>query len=116
MSNPSDVRIKDNLAGIDPDHSYDLWLRAGIALFNYYEGTERGLRLWDEWSRRGSKYQEGVCAEKWEDLQKKRSQGKYTQTWWHFMAYARAQGTVGGSTVNRSRTFVSESTPKASDL
>jgi len=99
VSDPSEARIKDDLSSIDPDHSYDLWHRAGIALFNYYEGTDRGLRVRDEWSRRGSKNEEGVCAEKWEGLQKKSSLGKYTQTWWHFMAFARAQEAVSGSMV-----------------
>lgn len=94
VSNPTEARLNDDLASIDPDHSYDVWHRAGMALFNYYDGSARGLRVWDEWSQRGPKYEDGACAKKWEDLRRKRSQGKYTQTWWHFMNFARAKGAV----------------------
>jgi hypothetical protein len=38
------------------------WLCVGMALRDL--GSE-GLKLWDEWSRKSVKYQEGCCAKKW---------------------------------------------------
>lgn len=49
------------LSHIDPDQSYDEWLKVGMALKQ--EGEP--LSVWDEWSRRGSKYHEGECEKKW---------------------------------------------------
>ena len=94
MSDPSAEQMLSDLERIDPDHSYDVWLRAGIALFNYYEGSERGLRVWEDWSRRGPKFEEGACAKKWKHLLGMRNQGKYTQTWWHFRAFAKKRGAM----------------------
>ena len=41
---------------------YDSWLRVGLALHSI---GDAGLKLWEEWSRRSDKYQEGVCGAKW---------------------------------------------------
>lgn len=43
---------------------YDDWLRVGRAIYHELPGEE-GLALWDEASRQSSKYEAGVCAEKW---------------------------------------------------
>ena len=52
---------KDLLAHIDPDSSYDEWLKVGMAL----KAEGHPLSEWDEWSRRGAKYKEGECEKKW---------------------------------------------------
>jgi P4 family phage/plasmid primase-like protien len=39
------------------------WLQVGMAL---RELEDRGLALWETWSRGSPKFREGVCAEKWE--------------------------------------------------
>lgn len=41
---------------------YQAWLEVGMTLSEL--GTA-GLSLWDSWSRRSQKYQEGVCSKKW---------------------------------------------------
>lgn len=42
--------------------SYQDWLEVGMALHS--EGDEF-LSIWDVWSRKGTNYEPGVCAEKW---------------------------------------------------
>lgn len=53
--------VRDMLAAIDPDMDYDGWVRVGMAL------SEGGypVTLWDEWSRRGKKYQAGDCIKRY---------------------------------------------------
>lgn len=46
---------------IDPDYSYERWCQVGMAL--KHEGYS--MAVWDDWSRRGAKYQEGECLKKW---------------------------------------------------
>ncbi len=46
---------------IDPDCSYGEWVNVGMALKK--EGYS--CKVWDEWSRRGSKYNDGECLQKW---------------------------------------------------
>ncbi len=42
----------------DPDGTYDDWVAVGMALHDSTGGDTEGLLLWDEWSRKGSKYGE----------------------------------------------------------
>ena len=41
---------------------YQAWSEVGMSLSNL---GENGLSLWERWSKKSSKYEEGVCAEKW---------------------------------------------------
>ena len=56
----------DALRAIDPDCSYDEWLKVGMALKQ--EGA--GCDTWDTWSSGGSKYKEGECQKKWKSFQR----------------------------------------------
>lgn len=44
------------LRDLDPDLSYDEWVRIGAILHHETEGSEDGLALWNEWSANGLKY------------------------------------------------------------
>lgn len=44
---------------------YNTWLAVGANL-KFLGGT--GLELWNQWSKQSTKYEEGVCAAKWETL------------------------------------------------
>lgn len=47
------------------------WLRAGMALHHEFGGHEEALELWDEWSQRAPhRYEDGICAAKWETFGK----------------------------------------------
>ena len=56
----------DALRAIDPDCSYDEWLRVGMALKQ--EGAT--CDTWDTWSSGGSKYKEGECQKKWKSFRR----------------------------------------------
>lgn len=53
--------VRDMLAAVPADLSYDEWLHIGMAL---HEGGY-ALAIWDEWSRRGEKYRPGDCVKRW---------------------------------------------------
>lgn len=57
----SQDQIKDLLSYIDPDCGYDEWYQIGMAIKDY------GLpfQLWDEWSKRGTKYNANEMTGKW---------------------------------------------------
>ena len=61
-------RIEEALSRLDPDDGYDFWLRMGMALWHQFEGSEEGLRLWDEWSQRSSDYDADEIQAKWPTL------------------------------------------------
>lgn len=55
--------LQDALYSIKPsDLSYEEWLNVGMALKD--EGLTRDL--WDDWSRSDTRYENGVCAKKWD--------------------------------------------------
>lgn len=61
------IRIKKALNNL-PNYmvdSYQDWIEIGLSL---YELGDMGLKLWDEWSKKSNKYEEGVCEEKWESF------------------------------------------------
>ena len=54
------------LSCIDPDCSYDEWLKIGMAL--KHEGVP--FQVWDDWSSRGSKYNAGEMQKKWDGFRR----------------------------------------------
>jgi hypothetical protein len=52
----------------NPDHDWDNWNRVGMALFAATGGSAEGLKLFDAWSQRSSKYDAAVTLAKWEAL------------------------------------------------
>lgn len=56
-------RARDALRYVDPD-DYDTWLRVGMAL-HHATDTVEARAIWDEWSARSSKYDEGTQEAKW---------------------------------------------------
>jgi hypothetical protein len=52
----------------DQMDDYAAWLRLGMALHSASGGDEEGLRLWDEASRKNTKYEEGACEAKWDSF------------------------------------------------
>lgn len=49
-------------------YQYSDWLNVGICLYNM---NQQYLYIWDNWSKKNSKYQEGICEEKWSTFTKK---------------------------------------------
>lgn len=44
---------------------YDTWFQIGMSLYHQYDGGERGLELWDEWSSTADNYDRDALDEKW---------------------------------------------------
>jgi len=62
-----DIReVRDALACLDPDESYDQWIKVGMSLRS--TGHPDGFTLWKEWSKRGRKYNEAEMEEKWDSF------------------------------------------------
>lgn len=52
---------------IDPDQDYDTWTKCGMAL----EAEGYTVQDWISWSRKGLKFKEGECENKWKGFRKK---------------------------------------------
>lgn len=57
--------IQSALDFINPDESYDTWLKIGMALHQHSHGAQWALDLFDSWSKRGAKYAYDEPATKW---------------------------------------------------
>jgi len=61
------LRVRSALESLDPDCEYETWLRIGMAIHSLDSGPS-GFELFDSWSRRGSKYEEGCTQDKWQSF------------------------------------------------
>lgn len=61
-----EVQILSALGYLDPDASYEDWIRVGMALRQW--NAERGFILWNHWSARGAKYRKDSIRGKWESF------------------------------------------------
>jgi len=46
-------------------NNYFDWIDIGITLYNIFDGLDKGLDIWTNWSRKSHKFKEGECEEKW---------------------------------------------------
>jgi len=67
----SKVRDARDWLGWVKDYSYDRWLRVGMCLHDGLGGSDEGLALWEEWSLRGSGFEDGACLAKWSTFGKR---------------------------------------------
>ena len=58
------AELRDALTYINPDEDYHQWAEIGMALKSTDAGEE-AFEIWDEWSRRGAKYNPLEMAYKW---------------------------------------------------
>ncbi|MBM9536178.1 PriCT-2 domain-containing protein [Desulfobulbus alkaliphilus] len=65
LSNPDVDKIQAALNHIDPDVEYNDWVDIGMALHHEFKGSLEGLLIWDKWSAKGRKFQQGECPRKW---------------------------------------------------
>lgn len=59
-----DGEIMDMLSPERADNYYS-WMDVGWTLFNIGQGMDEALDMWIEFSRRSSKFEEGVCEKEW---------------------------------------------------
>jgi len=62
---PSVLEVSRLLAQLPQEYvtDYNSWLKVGMVLYHEYAGTDIGLRLWEDFSKRSDNY--GGCDEKW---------------------------------------------------
>lgn len=53
----------------DRAENFDEWMDLGWTLFNIGQGCDEALEIWDNFSRRSSKYIEGECEERWHKME-----------------------------------------------
>ena len=58
--------VRSMLRKLDPDIEHDSWRNVGMALHDW--DTERGLTLWNLWSKKGDKYVAGECEKRWKSF------------------------------------------------
>jgi hypothetical protein len=61
----SPKEIWNMLKCVNPDGlEYEEWLQIGQAIHSQHP-DETGLRIWDKWSAKGKRYEDGECAARW---------------------------------------------------
>lgn len=58
--------VREMLASVDPDCSRHEWIQVGQALKGEY--GEEGFAVWNDWSKRGTKYREREIPAQWKSL------------------------------------------------
>lgn len=71
----SPAKVRSALDSIDPDESYTVWLRNGMAIHHETNGSVEGFQVWDGWSAKGLLYKEGECLCKWDGFDANRADG-----------------------------------------
>lgn len=62
----TDTKILDALQHLDPDMPHQKWVRIGAALKHQFQHDEdRGYEIWNDWSRRGEKYDSKALDRSW---------------------------------------------------
>src|SRR5262249_7555530 len=56
-------QVKNELLSLLSAEGYTDWLEVGMALHHQGDGAKEWLEEWDRWSKGGSTYQPGVCAQ-----------------------------------------------------
>ena len=62
--------INRALLCINADLNYIDWLRVGLALHSWSNGSQEGFKIWNEWSKTGEKYNEDEMSNKWSSFGK----------------------------------------------
>jgi putative DNA primase/helicase len=55
---------------LDPDENYDEWIKSGMAVHNFSNGELSGFEIWDNYSKKGSKYVPDDCWKHWNSFDK----------------------------------------------
>ncbi|RTL03532.1 hypothetical protein EKK58_12755, partial [Candidatus Dependentiae bacterium] len=56
-------KVLEMLDRLDPSMQHDDWVKVGMALHDW--DSKKGLKLWDNWSKKGNNYTHGTTRKKW---------------------------------------------------
>jgi RecA-family ATPase len=60
------VKLQEIVACNDPDTDRQTWINVGFALHHETSGSAEGWSIWDDWSKRGTKYKAGETEYYWD--------------------------------------------------
>lgn len=60
-----DEELRAQLMLVPGAEDYETWVQVGMALYHQYDGDQRGLDMWLEWSETADNYEHEVCVQKW---------------------------------------------------
>jgi hypothetical protein len=65
-----DDSFKDIVLNIDSSYADDFtqWINVGLALHNIDPDNDELLEIWKDFSKKSSKYKDGICEEKWKNM------------------------------------------------
>lgn len=89
--------LRNMVMSIDGGHDYIKWRNVGLALHHTTAGAMHGLAIWEEWSAKFPKYQEGQTAYQWGRMQDENTSLLSLGTLMH---YAKENGYVQPVTFN----------------
>lgn len=61
----SDDEIAEKLMLVPGNEDHDTWFQIGMALYHQYEGEDRGLKLWHQWSESAQNYDSDALDYRW---------------------------------------------------
>lgn len=76
--NIDDIKVYLNALPDNEVNSYDNWLKVGMALYHQFTGEKQGLKLWANWSRASSDYNEDELRAKWRSFAKSHTNNPVT--------------------------------------
>jgi hypothetical protein len=59
-------KVLELLSRLDPSVNNHEWVRIGMALHHWH--PTKGLEIWENWSKKGTNYQEGETAKRWKSF------------------------------------------------
>lgn len=62
----TDDNIKDLLVNLDPSMPNNDWVKVGLALYRW--DSQRGLEIWEEWSKKGTNYTPLETSKRWKSF------------------------------------------------
>ncbi len=75
-------KVRDALSFLDPDMEYNDWLNIIMCLHSTGAGEE-AFEIAEEWSRKGSSYEDGVLEKKWSSFKRDGGDGVTLRTLYH---------------------------------
>jgi hypothetical protein len=73
---PNDLRLYVAALPVEDLEHYTTWLKVGMALHHQTRGDPEALKLWLEWSKGSTHFDEAECREKWKSFNKSGYNGK----------------------------------------
>jgi hypothetical protein len=61
----TDAELREKLMVVPNNDDYETWFQVGMALYHQYDGGDKGLELWHDWSESASNYDKAALDRHW---------------------------------------------------